>query len=74
VVEVDGGQHAEQLAYDAARDHFIQSEGFIVLRFWSNEVLKQTDGVLQVIRRTIEEKKLPPSCPSPAGCGGRDVD
>ena len=64
VVEVDGRQHIEQSAYDVARDGFIREQGFVVLRFWSNEVLQQTEAVLQVIWVAIQEKKLPPSSPS----------
>src|SRR5687768_10250229 len=44
VIEVDGGQHAEQSAYDKARDDFMRAQGFVVLRFWSTEVLLQTDA------------------------------
>jgi very-short-patch-repair endonuclease len=69
VIEVDGGQHAEQSAYDKARDDFMRAQGFVVLRFWSNEVLLQTDAVLEVIIRAIEARKSPPSCPSPATAG-----
>jgi very-short-patch-repair endonuclease len=56
VIEIDGGQHAEQRRYDAARDQFIRAQGFDVLRFWSNEVLQRTDAVLTVIWRAVEKK------------------
>ena len=49
VVEVDGGQHAEQLDYDSKRDSWLRAEGFSVLRFWDNEVLTQVENVKQVI-------------------------
>jgi len=45
VVEVDGGQHAGSEA-DARRDAFLASKGWRVLRFWNNEVLADTEGVL----------------------------
>src|SRR5882724_10354365 len=48
VVEVDGGQHAENQR-DAMRDSYLRNEGFRVLRFWNNDVLGNTDGVLEVI-------------------------
>ena len=54
VVEVDGGQHAENEA-DAARTVFLQSEGLTVLRFWNNEVLSNTQGVLNVILSKLEQ-------------------
>jgi very-short-patch-repair endonuclease len=49
VVEVDGGQHAEAGIRDTNRDAWLRDQGFIVLRFWNNDVLKNIDGVLNVI-------------------------
>jgi very-short-patch-repair endonuclease len=49
VVEVDGGQHRQQQVYDARRDGWLRAEGFTVLRFWDDEVLKQVENVKQVI-------------------------
>lgn len=48
VIEVDGGQHSEEV--DKERDQWLNNEGFKVLRFWNNEVLKNTEGVFEVIR------------------------
>ncbi len=45
VVELDGGQHADQLAYDARRTSYLEARGFRVLRFWNSEVLTNCDGV-----------------------------
>lgn len=53
VVEIDGGQHAEQVAYDQRRDDFLRQEGFTVLRFWNNQVLSETEAVLEVIRQAV---------------------
>ncbi len=49
IVEVDGGQHAVQESGDARRTGYLEERGFRVLRFWNNEVLSNTDGVLQTI-------------------------
>ncbi|HYY26228.1 MAG TPA: DUF559 domain-containing protein [Candidatus Udaeobacter sp.] len=49
VVEVDGGQHTQQEPYDARRDAWLRSEGFVVLRLWDHEVLTQVNDVMQVI-------------------------
>ncbi len=38
-IEVDGGQHSRQAAYDAGRASFLESEGVRVVRFWNNQVL-----------------------------------
>jgi len=52
VIEVDGGQHADNAA-DAARSRFIEERGYRVLRFWNNDVLGNIDGVLEVIANAI---------------------
>ena len=39
VVEVDGSQHGETQAYDAARTAWLELQGFRVLRFWNHDVL-----------------------------------
>jgi very-short-patch-repair endonuclease len=49
IVEVDGGQHAEQVAYDRKRDAWLKQQGYTVLRFWNNEVLENAQGVLETI-------------------------
>ncbi|MBA3486686.1 MAG: endonuclease domain-containing protein [Lysobacter sp.] len=48
VVELDGGQHADS-PLDAVRTSTLQQQGYLVLRFWNNEVLIQTDAVLAAI-------------------------
>jgi very-short-patch-repair endonuclease len=49
VVEVDGGQHAERLDYDGERTEWLEARGFRVLRFWNNDVLGNTEGVIEQI-------------------------
>jgi very-short-patch-repair endonuclease len=49
VVELDGGQHAEQLAYDARRTAYLERAGWRVIRFWNSEVLTNRDGVCLTI-------------------------
>jgi very-short-patch-repair endonuclease len=52
VVELDGGQHADD-PREAARTAAIEAAGYTVLRYWNHDVLANTDGVLEDIRRTI---------------------
>lgn len=52
IIEVDGGQHALEKDKDIERDNYLGEQGFKVLRFWNNEVLANTEGVLEVIRIT----------------------
>jgi very-short-patch-repair endonuclease len=52
VIELDGGQHGEQLAYDARRAAVMKEHGFETLRFWDHEMLKETEAVLEKILAT----------------------
>ena len=73
IVEVDGGQHADSQK-DAERDHYLRSEGFHVLRFWNNDVLRNTDGVLEMILRALATAPSPGALrapPSPQGERGK---
>lgn len=51
VIEVDGGQHAINRFKDIEREKYLIENGFIILRFWNNEVLQNAEGVLEVIRK-----------------------
>jgi very-short-patch-repair endonuclease len=53
IIELDGGQHATAREYDEARTAFLNGEGFQVIRFWNNDVLKNMDGVLTRINQTL---------------------
>ena len=53
VIELDGGQHAEAEAYDAARTRFIEREGYRTLRFWNNDVLGNVAGVIEAIQNSL---------------------
>jgi very-short-patch-repair endonuclease len=57
VIEVDGGQHADSVR-DRDRDAWLEAEGFRILRFWNNDVLKNTDAVLWQIRMELN-RSLP---------------
>jgi very-short-patch-repair endonuclease len=54
IIELDGGQHLEQEAYDNERTTFLSSKGYRVLRFWNNDVLNDLDGVMHVILEALE--------------------
>ncbi|SDY63779.1 Very-short-patch-repair endonuclease [Lysobacter sp. yr284] len=53
IVEVDDGQHGACLA-DAVRSMALQAEGYRVLRFWNNDVLLQTQAVLEQILAALD--------------------
>ena len=58
VLEIDGGQHADNEA-DRVRDQQLAEQGFKVLRFWNNDVLKQTNSVLEVIMDILHNEHDP---------------
>ena len=60
LIELDGGQHQEQLAYDGQR---VQAQGWQIVRFWNNDVLNNLEGVLSVIAENLAN--APASLPSP---------
>ena len=45
IVEADGGQHSEDLAYDARRTRHLVTLGYRVIRIWNSEILTNRDGV-----------------------------
>jgi very-short-patch-repair endonuclease len=47
IVEVDGSQHANvtDQTYDQERTRRLQADGWTVLRFWNDDVLKDIDNV-----------------------------
>jgi len=60
VVEIDGGQHAERQLEDLERTRHLAYRGFRVLRFWNNEVLGETESVLESILEALRK-----ACPHP---------
>ena len=55
IVEIDGGQHTPEA--DAARTRYLEREGFRVLRFWNNDALANTEGVLSQISLSLRERE-----------------
>lgn len=53
VIELDGGEHDR--VKDQVRDSLMAKQGWRVLRFWNNDVLQNTSGVLAVILQEIEK-------------------
>ena len=64
IIELDGGQHAERSIEDTRRTADLEAYGYLVLRFWNNDVLSNIEGVLQTIV-TIASHVPPHPNPSP---------
>ncbi len=47
VIELDGGQHSDKESkdYDKARSDYLNKESYRVLRFWNNDIDKNSEGV-----------------------------
>ncbi len=56
VVELDGGQHLEMRDEDQRRTAALEQAGFVVLRFWNDQVFRQMDDVLEVIWRALRAR------------------
>jgi len=73
IIELDGGQHNEKKDYDSERTTFLEKAGYKVLRFWNNDVLANTEGVLQTIQSALNDSANHPPCP-PASGGVKEFD
>jgi len=70
IIELDGSQHMQQAQADQRRSRYLEQRGYRVLRFWDDEVLANTDGVMEQIVRVLNSRD--PN-PLPAGEGtGQD--
>ena len=51
VIEIDGSGHLyeEQKEKDRVRDYYLEQHGYTVLRFWSNDLYDNLDGVMEAI-------------------------
>jgi very-short-patch-repair endonuclease len=65
IVEVDGGKHADDRE---ARTRWLEARGYRVIRFWNNDVLANTEGVLRMILDAL--RAGPPTQPPPQGGRG----
>ena len=56
IIEVDGGQHArpDEAEYDEARTEWMESQGFHLLRFWNNQVLREIGPLKQAVLNARE--------------------
>ncbi len=60
IVELDGSQHTHDAAimYDQERTVRLQDDGWTLIRFWNDDILRDIDNVCLHIIRTIGEERL----------------
>ena len=76
-IELDGGQHAEKRAqmHDVIRSDVLAGYGLEVMRFWDNDVLRETDAVIAAIAQKVmalarPAEALTPTLSRQSGRGG----
>ena len=57
IIELDGGQHAEQQDYDQKRTAYLETKSIQVIRFWNNDILTNVDGVLETLTLTLSQRE-----------------
>jgi len=73
IVELDGESHdfVSRQSADKARDAWFESQGYLVLRFTNDEVLRNLRGVAQAIIEAANSRRIaPPSLSLPHKGGG----
>ena len=80
-IEIDGTTHDADItrANDRARDEYLRSRGFRVLRFTNDDVLFNPEGVYHMLCEALRDRSTnlrasPPPQPSPQGGGCRPGD
>ena len=53
IIEVDGESHGTTEEQDAARTRYIEAQGYRVIRFWSNEISDNLEGVISAISESL---------------------
>ena len=64
-IELDGGQHGEAVKYDQQRDDWLHAQGIQVLRFWNNQMLAETEAVMEAIYLALNQKNSNQGTPLP---------
>jgi len=61
IIEIDGGQHNEApiKENDEQRTRWLEAKGYQIFRFWNNDIIQNTDGVLEKIREVLIQRFHP---------------
>lgn len=57
VIELDGSQHCLQKEYDQERTEYLISQGYMIVRYWNNQVLQEGEAVLEDIFLQLENHR-----------------
>jgi very-short-patch-repair endonuclease len=73
IIELDGGQHAVRTDADAQRTKVLEAMGYMVLRYWNNDVMQNIDGVLEDVYAALKRHRPEPPHPHPLPSGERGL-
>lgn len=59
VIELDGGQHGDQVDADASRTEKLEANGWTVIRFWNYQLFDDLDAVLIAIEAALPDPRHP---------------
>ena len=57
IIELDGSQHMDNVSYDEKRTLHLKSLGYLVIRFWNNQVLNEMPVVLEALTLTLSQRE-----------------
>lgn len=72
IVELDGGRHDQNSERDEDRTGSLESMGYLVLRVWNHDVMRDMDAVLAEILSTVNQQRAEPPHPGPLPVGERE--
>lgn len=49
-------QHLEQEEYDESRTKYLEAQGYKVIRFWNNDVMKDIESVIRAMISAMESE------------------
>ena len=70
-IELDGAQHMEAESYDEQRAAWLKAQGIKVLRFWNNQMLAETESVMEAIYNELVLTRAPANTPLPQAGEGK---
>lgn len=61
IIEIDGGVYgvSEQKERDVYRDFLCHRMGYCVFRFSNEQVVRDKEGILDILKKTLKEKEFP---------------
>jgi very-short-patch-repair endonuclease len=65
IIELDGSQHSDRQEQDSQRTANLEASGYLVVRYSNADVMRNVEGVLEDLLRTIDPQAFEPSHPNP---------